>query len=77
VGGAFSWASACSISASEIVGELDSSKEALVQLDSAPDKPTDRQHEPYIAVGSEHGWVRAERYFGAERLRTTAVALIQ
>jgi hypothetical protein len=56
--------------------ELDGTGEATVQMDSAPDSP------PTAATNVISFWqmnlagLRATRYWGAERLRTGAVAVI-
>jgi len=56
--------------------ELDSSNQVAIQVDSAPDSP------PLASTPQTSFWqnnltgLRATRYFGCERLRTSAVAVV-
>lgn len=56
--------------------ELDSSNQASVQMETAPDSP------PSASTGYTSMWqlnqvgLKAERFFGCERLRSTAVSMI-
>ena len=56
--------------------ELDSSNQASIQLDSAPDSPPSASTS-YVSTW-QMNWLglRATRYWGAERLRTGAVSVI-
>ena len=56
--------------------ELDASNQASIQLDSAANSPPSSDT-PYVSIWGMN-WVglRATRYWGVERLRTTAVSVI-
>jgi HK97 family phage major capsid protein len=62
------------VSAGQI--ELDRSDEALLQLDSAPDSPPLASSPTISLWGQNLSALRAERYLGAQRLRTTAAASV-
>lgn len=70
-------ADASQIAAASETITLDSSTEALIQLDTAPDSPPTGNTNLVSLWQQNMAGLRAERYFGAERLRTTAVAVIQ
>jgi hypothetical protein len=56
--------------------ELDRSNAATLQLDTAPDSPP-LTSSPYVSLWQQNmSALRAERFFGVSRLRTTAAASI-
>ena len=56
--------------------ELDASDRASVQMDTAPDSPPSASTNMVSLWQMNMAGLRATRYFGCERLRTTAVAAI-
>jgi hypothetical protein len=66
-------AAQCAVSAGLI--ELDRSDQAMLNLDSAPSAPS--AGTPYIFLfGQNLSALRAERYLGVSRLRSTAAASV-
>lgn len=61
--------------ASETV-RLDSSREALLNMDSAPDSPVSGTTSMLSLWQTNHVGLRAERYIGVEKLTTTGVAVV-
>jgi HK97 family phage major capsid protein len=56
--------------------ELDASGQATLQMDSAPDSPPTASTNMLSLWQTNNSALRATRYFGCERLRTTAVSVI-
>jgi hypothetical protein len=55
---------------------IDSSGQAIVQLDTAPDLPPSGTTNLLSLWQAYHVGVRAERYFGATKLTSTGVAVL-